>query len=322
MHLRHPVFYFTDKDGLKGGRWSVAAGIIEGDTPITPQTILDYDSLPSPENKEFVADPFFIEHNSRYYLFVEYFHNYKGVVAYYDSDDFKNWNFRGTVLEEKFHISYPQVFKDDDGEIYMLPEASKSKKVILYKAVSFPDKWERVSEILTGVKIVDPSLVKFGGHYYIFCIDDKRVQRVFVSNDLHKGWKEHNSSPLGIGVKKRPGGRIFEKDGSFFLPVQSSRTGYGSALNLMKIKMLSQDKIVVDKKLKRFLKPFPAVKYFYYGTHHVDIQKKEGRQFYVIDGRGKETKSIFVFDLRASIVKNALDVFDLLGVYKLPSGFY
>ena len=316
MHLRHPMFYFTDKDGLKGGRWSVAAGVTEKGGEIKPDVILSYDDLPDDTGKGFIADPFFIKHNSTYYLFVEYFHNYKGVIAYYESSDFKNWDFKDVVLEEKYHLSYPQIFKEDDGSIYMLPEASKSKKLTLYKAVDFPNKWEQHSVLMNDIKVIDPSLIKVDGFYYVFFVDDKRVQRVFISNKLHKGWKEHKSSPLGIGNYKRPGGRIFKKDGKYYLPVQSARYGYGSSLEKKCIEEITPGKIKVSRKTSSLLSPFKNRKFFLHGTHHLDMQDLDGKMFYVLDGRGTEKKSIFILQIRACIVKNIYDIMDFLGVYK------
>lgn len=45
------------------------------------------------------------------------------------------------VLNENFHLSYPNVF-EYDGSIYMLPETFESNQLRLYKCVSFPYKWE------------------------------------------------------------------------------------------------------------------------------------------------------------------------------------
>ena len=315
MHLRHPVFYFTDKDGLRGGKWSVASGVKGKGGKIEPDVVLSYEDLPDRGDKDYIADPFFIKHNSRYYLFVEYYHNYRGKVAYFESGDFKNWEFKNIVLEEKFHISYPQVFKDND-EIYMLPEASKSNKLTLYKAVDFPDKWERHSVLLQNIKVLDPTLVKIDGFYYIFFVDARRIQRVYISNELHTGWKEHKSSPLGIGNLKRPGGRIFKEEGKYFLPVQNAKYGYGSSLEKQCIEVLTPGKIKVSRRTASLLKPFRNRKFFLHGTHHLDMQESEGKMFYVLDGRGTEKKSIFVFQLRASIVKNIYDILDLWGLYK------
>ena len=139
---------------------------------------------------------------------------------------------------------------------------------------------------------------------------------------MHSGWHEHICSPIGIGSNKRPGGRFIIKDGRYFLPVQNSKHNYGTAVFLTEVLELSPTKIIVNKNEKPFLESFPSHKYLYAGVHHIDLQKIDGRHYYVFDGRGSRKEGKFVLQLRTSIVENIFDLLDFLGIYGVPSFFY
>jgi hypothetical protein len=317
MHLRHPMFYYYDGEDI----WSVASGITNDENEIFPQTIISYEHVDSITPTVFIADPFFIKHDSLYYLFVEHFVNDQGNIAYFVSDDFKNWKFGGVAIDEPFHMSFPQVF-EDNGDVYMLPEAGASGNVILYKALSFPDKWVRSDTLIRNVRVKDPALLKKDGFYYIFCVDRKHVQHVYVSNDLHKGWHEHPASPTGLGNYKRAGGRFIFKHGDYYLPVQGCEHDYGTSVHLIKIEKITNREIEISRKNIRYVTPFADMKYFCYGVHQLDMQKIDGKYYYVIDGRGDPEKGKLVFNVRASIVKNLMDVLDYMGIYNIPSFLY
>jgi hypothetical protein len=125
-----------------------------------------------------------------------------------------------------------------------------------------------------------------------------------------------------LGNYKRAGGRFIYKEGSYYLPVQGSEQDYGTSVNLIKIKNISPDKLLINKTVIPYVKPFPDIKYFYAGVHQLDIQSFDGKYFYVIDGRGSKKEQRFVLQLRSSIVKNIMDILDYLGIYNIPSFLY
>ena len=51
----------------------------------------------------------------------------------------------GIVLDEPFHLSYPQVFQWQ-GAWYMTVESAGARRVSLYRATDFPLRWERTSD--------------------------------------------------------------------------------------------------------------------------------------------------------------------------------
>ena len=66
--------------------------------------------LPNPQN-HFYADPFLISNNGCDYCFVEDYNfiTQKGTIRAFLLDE-NNFVDQGTVLEEPFHLSYPNIF--------------------------------------------------------------------------------------------------------------------------------------------------------------------------------------------------------------------
>ena len=52
-----------------------------------------------------------------------------------------------TALEREYHLSYPFVFEWED-DVYLIPESTASKRVELYRAESFPDRWSLAGVLL------------------------------------------------------------------------------------------------------------------------------------------------------------------------------
>lgn len=90
------------------------------------------------------ADPFLFDYEGKTFLFYEHYDRIKrrGMIAYSIVEDEKHISEPHIVLQEKFHLSFPYVFKHD-GQIWMMPETCEDRKIYLYKAVEFPDVWEK-----------------------------------------------------------------------------------------------------------------------------------------------------------------------------------
>src|SRR6056300_268043 len=110
----------------------------------------DYVSIDSPIGT-YYADPFVYKHNDLNYLFFEEYDYQKGVISYSIINDDLTITPPTKIIEESFHLSFPNVF-EDNGKIYMIPETGDSGKIILYEAKEFPDKWEPVKVIAENVR--------------------------------------------------------------------------------------------------------------------------------------------------------------------------
>src|SRR3970282_1407135 len=106
----------------------------------------------------FLADPFFVKEEDTIYLFFEHQKSKSNAdVGLLTSIDGKNYRYRGTVLSQKFHLSYPQVFKYK-GDFYMVPESKQANAVLLYKAHRFPYGWRICDTLIANVQLVDPTI--------------------------------------------------------------------------------------------------------------------------------------------------------------------
>ena len=104
------------------------------------------------------ADPFPIEYHGTVYIFAEVFDYLKrrGRIGYTKLVNGK-WQPWKIVIDEPFHMSYPNVF-EYNGEIYMIPETSADRTLRLYKAANFPDRWELAKIIDPNIALVDTTL--------------------------------------------------------------------------------------------------------------------------------------------------------------------
>ena len=92
---------------------------------------------------------------------------------------------RKVVLDEEFHLSYPYVFEWKN-EYYLIPESNEDLAVRLYKAESFPDKWEYIGNLISGYHFIDPSIVYYKNIWWLFVatVPDDGVINLYYSDNL------------------------------------------------------------------------------------------------------------------------------------------
>lgn len=188
----------------------------------------------------FYADPFPFHWQGRPYLFVEdYVHAVgKAVISVVLFDADGRAQAPRVVLEEPHHLSYPQVF-ERDGAVWMLPEASASGRLTLYRAVDFPDRWSAEATLLEG-EISDATLLEHGGRLWLFATSrdgfgsTSDTLAIFTASSLAGPWRPHGANPILIDRRRaRPGGAfIRDASGNLLLPVQDGTLGYGGGLGL------------------------------------------------------------------------------------------
>ena len=177
-----------------------------------------------------------------------------------------SWDFLGIALKEDWSLSYPCIFEWEH-DVYLLPEASQSGKLTLYKASAFPLKWEPVS-ILLDVPVSNPSIVEWEGLWYLFVTDDTAKMRrggLFgrsptSSIELHiyhaetplGPWKSHFLNPVMVGNEgsgARMAGRIVQQGDKLYRFGQDSAGTYGRDVLAFRIDTLSPGDFV-QKRVK------------------------------------------------------------------------
>lgn len=199
----------------------------------------------------FYADPFAFHWQGRAYLFVEDFVHaaHKAVISVIPFDDVGTTQTPRVVLEELHHLSYPQVF-ERDGAIWMLPEASASGRLTLYRATGFPDQWRAEAVLLEG-EISDATLLEYGGNLWLFATSrdgfgsTSDTLAIFQAPTMRGPWRPHALNPIVIDRRRaRPGG-AFHRDakGRILLPVQDGTLGYGGGLGLTQLLALNGETV-------------------------------------------------------------------------------
>jgi hypothetical protein len=277
----------------KYGKWSIA--IFEGPTPfnlkpaagipnpvITPEGVTDADAI-------LVADPFIFRHRDTWHMFLEVMprDTERGVIARAESTDGREWHYRGTVLSEDFHLSYPQVF-EWEGEIYMVPESAGDLSVRLYRASSFPEKWECVGKLLTGHDYVDATVFRHDGGWWMWVGNPGNdVLNLYFSDDLCHGWQPHPMNPV---VRcnphhARPAGRVIEVDGKLHRFTQDCAPHYGMRVFAFEITRLSRTHYAEKPVSETPVVTSSGTGWNSLGMHHVDAHFIDGRWIAAVDGK-------------------------------------
>ena len=199
------------------------------------------------DGSRFFADPFPFVQDGQRYIFVEDFDHAtgKGVISVSEVDSAGFATTPRPIIEEPTHLSYPQVFAQD-GDIWMIPESSAGREVVLYRAEHFPDRWVRHAVLIADAEISDATLLIRDGLYWLFgtlrdghgSTSDTLV--AYYAPALTGPWAPHVANPLRIDrAAARPAGAFFERDGRTWLPVQDGTRGYGSGIGLVELLDLS-----------------------------------------------------------------------------------
>lgn len=219
------------KKAFIGGSWAVGYREREKDK---------YNIIPL--DSGWIADPFLFEYQDEHYLFAEYVNGKKGEIAFFRFIENKPV-FQKVVISELYHLSYPCVFTHGT-DVYMIPESADNHSIDLYKAVSFPDKWEKVSRLAEGL-YYDTTYVEYRGKEYLITYSPKKGYfelGLFEFNvDARKAKKI-----AGINYKKnvgRPAGKLYIEGGQLIRPAQDCSRKYGENLFFYKVEEMSDGEL-------------------------------------------------------------------------------
>jgi hypothetical protein len=224
----------------------VGAGPV-GETDLDPGT---FSFIPC-DYGHFYADPMIFTHDGATHIFFEDYDYASGLGSLSCvrvEADGRTGN-PVEVMKRASHLSYPFVFAHED-EIYMIPETGADRRVELWRATSFPERWELCSVLLDDVEAVDAT-VKYDadqGLWWMFvsvaepggCTYD--TLSIYYSEDLQGSWKPHLLNPVKLDPScSRPAGPIVEEDGAWLRPAQDCTRGYGSGLAWCRITELTPE---------------------------------------------------------------------------------
>jgi hypothetical protein len=194
----------------------------------------------------FFADPFPILRNGRSYVFFEELDHRvgKGVISAMEFGPDGPLGEVFQVIEEPWHLSYPFLI-EAEGQLWMIPESSKSGQVTLYRCVEFPSKWERSAALLENIEAADATVVGHDGLFYMMSAVREDLGgysdtlAIHVAPRLAGPWRDHAANPILVdAAAARPAGALVRRAGALWRPVQDCTLGYGRALRLARIDRL------------------------------------------------------------------------------------
>ncbi len=204
-----------------------------------------YIQLPD-DGERFFADPFPFEHEERRFLFFEDFPytSRKGVISLVEIDAEGRVSPPRIVLQQPVHLSYPVVMRHDGG-IVMLPEMSGARRVQLFRADPFPDRWVASEILLDDVVAADATPIWHRGRFWLFATlsDDGGSSwdqlGLFHAPALTGPWRPHRDNPVLIDAgAARPAGAMWHEDGVLMRVAQDCRGGYGAGLAICRVDRL------------------------------------------------------------------------------------
>ena len=230
------------------------------------------------------ADPFLFAREGWLYLFYEEERlQAPAAICAKRTKDLRHWESIGIVLQEPFHLSFPFVF-EYEGMIYMLPETRHREAVILYKAIGFPNRWEPIV-LLSGDKFVDSSILFHESKWYLFTTvwyGHQDGLRLYVSDQLESGWKEHPLSPVTNDLHcARCGGAVLKIGAKMYRPAQDCSDYYGEYVVSYEITELTPTKYHEEKRVVLIDK---QNKWSRYGGHHYNTASFKDNYVVAMDG--------------------------------------
>jgi hypothetical protein len=221
-----------------------------------------------------IADPFPYRHAGREWLLVEAYGHPKGVrgrICRADPSQAPPLALKPAIAAH-FHVSYPFIFSDGD-ETYCVPEMSALDDGCLVYRLGSDGEWTTARHILRGSTVVDPTVFRFGGRWWLFSADVRPARNLVLNgyhaDDIAGPWMPHALNPLKCDLETaRPAGRPFAIDGRTYRPAQDCRQTYGAAVVVMEILELDPMRFREAPALR--LDPDPAWPYPD-GLHHLVV---------------------------------------------------
>ncbi|MGA8905849.1 MAG: hypothetical protein WB661_12670 [Candidatus Bathyarchaeia archaeon] len=199
--------------------------------------------LPQTRSNWFLSDPFGIFKDDKLTILCEDFdyRTSRGIISSVESAQTARPLIRPAIVLP-VHTSYPYLIMFE-GEIYCIPETANAREVALFKAVEFPNRWVRVSLLISDFAGVDCTVFRHNGSWWLFCVSlDRGDHALYVwhAKNLVGPWRPHSSNPVKIDIRSaRPAGTPFIHKGYLIRPAQDCSRAYGGSIVLNRVTRLT-----------------------------------------------------------------------------------
>ena len=233
--------------------------------------------LPTHKRFSYYADPFPYLYKENFYLFVEDFNYYnkRGAICCLQVDASSgNIVKKREIFKNDTHYSYPLILSENNN-FYIIPETSSLKELSLYKAVDFPEIWEKEKILLRNKDVIDATLFYYENYYWIFYTTRSKIHpqdselHIAFSSNLQSSFKEHPANPVKVdSSSSRPAGNIFIHKNKLYRPAQDCSRNYGENIVVNEIITLNKTEYIEKQVSKVSMKNHP---YYKDGIHTVNF---------------------------------------------------
>lgn len=186
------------------------------------------------------ADPFIFEYKDCTYIFAEKWDyiKQKGIIAYTQIKGGKTTQWE-EIIEEPYHLSYPNIWRDDKG-VHICAESSSSGEVYTYTAVDFPNIWRKDKIWWRGNSLADTTILfdKKNSPQWLFTygcsgLVNGKLFRIKLNSE-----QEVEGNLLFVSRNKkvaRPGGKFIFDENSIYRVAQNCSKSYGRSISICKV---------------------------------------------------------------------------------------
>ncbi len=228
------------------------------------------------------ADPILKKWNGKKYLFMEAFDVLWSVgriaVSEWNGSRFSTPK---VIMKKPYHLSYPFVF-EYESNLYMIPETGQNKTLELYQAENHTVlKWKKIKVLRDDIRYADATVILNQGAYYIIAYEEGKSEwktHVFLL-DMRKLEAERLETIVHHENKYRPAGRVFEKEGELYRPVQIGTERYGEGIIIERIDSVTPFKTTAVKEIRTDDLHINIAEGSALGTHTLVVDD----EFYAVD---------------------------------------
>ncbi|OWF82061.1 hypothetical protein B4900_00665 [Yersinia rohdei] len=202
-----------------------------------------------PLNKKytFQADPFIIDKDNHLYIFYEAFsfRNSKGILRcrILNSDMLEISDVKLKGFDDLHcHLSFPFLFHLG-GKLFMIPESSERKEIILFQSVDFPARWEKVKVLVSDMAVTDNVIFELEGIYYLVSTTMDYEMTIHTADNIFGEWKMISPTLDVCNYHHRSAGTPYSINNKTYIFTQECNPNeYGKSIYIKElIKLTSQD---------------------------------------------------------------------------------
>jgi hypothetical protein len=207
--------------------------------------------LPPSPRAEFKADPFGVRRDGRLTILYEHFsyRSNRGIIVAIDPAPPDAPSAAPGIAVEvgpqpAVHLSYPYLL-EADGRLLCIPESHQALEVGMYEVGRFPDRWAKVTDLLKGPAVVDATVFRHGGRWWLAGSEPTAQGttcelNLWYAAELGGPWRAHAGNPVKMDVRSaRPGGTPFLHEGALYRPAQDCSSTYGGQVVINRIETLT-----------------------------------------------------------------------------------